>query len=253
MTRVLALPRYTHKGASSRLRTLQYIDELSRRGIEFRLESLLDDVYLDDLYAGRGVRSGGASCARMHTERRCAPDRRFRRGVARERGVSVASRRGRALLLDGTPTGRRLRRRDFSPLRPAPVALGAATARRKIDAVMRHAAVVIAGNDYLAERARSAGARRIEIVPTAVDSAPLCGARSVARRRAVHRRLDRHAADRALPGGNRSGVAAAFIDRATCVTSSSVVRRVSISACRTKRARGRKRPRPPISRRSIAG
>ena len=39
----------------------------------------------------------------------------------------------------------------------------------KIDAVMRHAAVVIAGNDYLAERARRAGARRIEIVPTAVD------------------------------------------------------------------------------------
>jgi hypothetical protein len=53
MTRVLALPRYTHKGASSRLRTLQYIGELSRRGIDFRLESLLDDVYLDDLYAGR--------------------------------------------------------------------------------------------------------------------------------------------------------------------------------------------------------
>ena len=57
MTRVLALPRYTHKGASSRVRTLQYIDELSRRGIEFRLESLLDDVYLDDLYAG--VDAGG--------------------------------------------------------------------------------------------------------------------------------------------------------------------------------------------------
>ncbi len=34
---------------------------------------------------------------------------------------------------------------------------------------MHHAAVVIAGNDYLAERACFAGARRIEIVPTAVD------------------------------------------------------------------------------------
>ncbi len=55
MTRVLALPRYTLKGASSRLRTLQYIGELAGRGIEIRLESLLDDVYLSDLYAGRGT------------------------------------------------------------------------------------------------------------------------------------------------------------------------------------------------------
>ena len=41
----------------------------------------------------------------------------------------------------------------------------------KIDAVMRRAAIVVAGNDYLAARARKAGARRIEIVPTAIDLA----------------------------------------------------------------------------------
>jgi len=40
---------------------------------------------------------------------------------------------------------------------------------RKIDSVMRHAALVVAGNDYLAERARAAKARRVEIVPTVVD------------------------------------------------------------------------------------
>ena len=57
VTRVLALPRYANKGASSRLRTLQYVDELARRGIELRIESLLDDAYLDSLYAGRPVRA----------------------------------------------------------------------------------------------------------------------------------------------------------------------------------------------------
>jgi glycosyltransferase involved in cell wall biosynthesis len=41
---------------------------------------------------------------------------------------------------------------------------------RKIDAVMRHSAVVVAGNDYLACRARNAGAPRIEVVPTVVDT-----------------------------------------------------------------------------------
>jgi glycosyltransferase involved in cell wall biosynthesis len=34
---------------------------------------------------------------------------------------------------------------------------------------MRRAAVVVAGNDYLAEHARRAGAKRVEIIPTVVD------------------------------------------------------------------------------------
>ena len=40
---------------------------------------------------------------------------------------------------------------------------------RKIDEVMQGAAIVVAGNDYLACRAQAAGARRVEIVPTVVD------------------------------------------------------------------------------------
>jgi len=41
----------------------------------------------------------------------------------------------------------------------------------KIDRVMGAAAAVIAGNDYLAARARAAGARRIEVIPTVIDLA----------------------------------------------------------------------------------
>jgi len=40
---------------------------------------------------------------------------------------------------------------------------------KKIDAVMRRADLVLAGNDYLAGRARGAGARRVELLPTVVD------------------------------------------------------------------------------------
>jgi glycosyltransferase involved in cell wall biosynthesis len=39
----------------------------------------------------------------------------------------------------------------------------------KIDAVMRVAHTVVAGNDYLARRARQVGARHVEIVPTVID------------------------------------------------------------------------------------
>jgi len=47
---------------------------------------------------------------------------------------------------------------------------------RKIDAVMRRAAVVVAGNDYLAARARQAGARMIEIIPSVIDVSRYGGA-----------------------------------------------------------------------------
>ena len=40
---------------------------------------------------------------------------------------------------------------------------------RKIDTVMRNASVVIAGNQYLADRARQAGADRVVVIPTVVD------------------------------------------------------------------------------------
>ena len=169
MTRVLALPRYTHKGASSRVRTLQYIDELSRRGIEFRLESLLDDVYLEDLYAGR--RTQWRRVARAYAQRASL------RGMVGSFDVVWLEKEAfpwlpaatERLLLNGVPTvvdydDAIFHRYDQHRLRWVRAALG-----NKIDAVMHHAAVVIAGNDYLAEQARGAGARRIEIVPTAVD------------------------------------------------------------------------------------
>jgi len=41
---------------------------------------------------------------------------------------------------------------------------------RKIDAVMRRADLVIVGNEYLGERAKQAGARRVEFLPTVVDA-----------------------------------------------------------------------------------
>lgn len=41
---------------------------------------------------------------------------------------------------------------------------------KKIDNVMRDATCVIAGNAYIADRARAAGAKRVEIVPTVVDT-----------------------------------------------------------------------------------
>jgi len=40
---------------------------------------------------------------------------------------------------------------------------------KKIDNVMRRATIVVAGNEYIAARARNAGCKRVEILPTVVD------------------------------------------------------------------------------------
>jgi glycosyltransferase involved in cell wall biosynthesis len=55
-------------------------------------------------------------------------------------------------------------RYDMHPRRLVRVLL-----RGKVDTVMRRAALVLVGNEYLAERARRAGAKRVEYLPTVVD------------------------------------------------------------------------------------
>ena len=51
--RLLILPRYSPLGASSRLRSYQYLPALRAAGIEVQVSSLLDDAYLHGLYGGR--------------------------------------------------------------------------------------------------------------------------------------------------------------------------------------------------------
>ncbi len=170
MTRILVLPRYSNKGASSRLRTLQYLDELARRGIEFRIDSLFDDAYLDDLYAGRRVDWGRVLRAYAHRAGLRTSVGSFDAVWLEKEAFPWLPAGVEAWFADGgTPLivdydDAIFHRYDQHPSRAVRRLLG-----RKIDAVMRSAAVVVAGNEYLAERARSAGARRVEIVPTAVD------------------------------------------------------------------------------------
>jgi glycosyltransferase involved in cell wall biosynthesis len=170
VTRVLALPRYSNKGASSRLRTLQYVDELARRGIELRIESLLDDAYLDSLYAGRPIPRGPVIRAYVRRARlRGVLDSFDTVWLEKEAFPWLPAVAERLLRSDRTAMvvdydDAIFHRYDQHPWRWVRRLLGA-----KIDDVMRHATVVIAGNDYLAQHARDAGATHVEIVPTAVD------------------------------------------------------------------------------------
>ena len=165
---VLLLTRYERLGASSRVRFLQFLPELERQGFDFDVQPLLDNDYVRSLYGGPPVGAGGCSwpiCGAFARSRAaCATTwsgSRRKRCPGCRRGSR--SRVCRDCLTSSTtmmPGFTAIESHWLSPL------LG-----HKIDAVMRVAWTVVAGNDFLARHARQAGARHVEIVPSAIDTA----------------------------------------------------------------------------------
>lgn len=167
--KVLALTRYLRQGASSRLRTYQYLPALKAHGIDVDVQPLLGAGYLRDLYAGR--RPSRIDVARDYLRRLrvLLTSRRYdllwieyelfpRLPALAERLLSAAGVRYAVDYDDAI-----FHRYD---LKRGPVH---ALMKSKIDVVMRLSSLVVCGNDYLAERARRAGAPNVQILPTVVD------------------------------------------------------------------------------------
>ena len=169
--RVLLLSRYGSLGASSRLRTQQFLPHLRSHGFEVSVSVLLDDDYIDRLYSGRRPnipRVALAYCKRvaqlmrsgmfdlLWVEREafpwlCAPAELH---MLRAMGVPYV------LELDDAVFHR------YSDHRFAMVRHGLGD---KIEQLMIGARLVIAGSEYIAGHALRAGASWVERVPTVVD------------------------------------------------------------------------------------
>lgn len=168
MTRqVLLLSRYARLGASSRLRAMQYLPFLEQAGLDVKLEPFFDDRYLERIYSdGGGKPSPLPYFGRRFAALRDRPDAIW---VEKEALPWLPWFVENALLPRGVPfvadyDDAIFHRYDRHRLAPVRWLLGG-----KIDGVMRGASMVVAGNAYLAARAKAAGARRIETVPTVVD------------------------------------------------------------------------------------
>ncbi|MCZ6596956.1 MAG: glycosyltransferase family 4 protein, partial [Planctomycetota bacterium] len=167
--RVLLLSRYGELGASSRMRSYQYLPALERAGIDVTVAPLLEDDYLIDRYGGRrGLRAAARGTVQ-----------RLRRLKARSGfdllwvekeifpwlpawGELRLSRGDTPMVVDYDDAV--FHRYDASPSRLVRKLLAG-----KIDAVMRRARLVLVGSSYLEERARRAGAAWVERMPTVVD------------------------------------------------------------------------------------
>lgn len=171
--RILALSKYSELGASSRLRVLQYLDYLREHGNEVFVAPLLLNEYVERLYAGQKKQWAHL----------------FLSYVKRIQHISGAYGTFDLIWLEKElfPWLPTLIERLFEDSRiPYVVDYDDAIFHnydrhrasviryllgRKIDSVMRRARCVVVGNEYLAIRARQAGARNVEYLPTAVDLA----------------------------------------------------------------------------------
>lgn len=170
--KILALTRYTSSGASSRLRFYQFFDYLEARGLHVDVVPLFDDNYLTALYAGSGtdwLEVAKAYWKRIATLR----DSRKYDLVWLEYEalpwlpgwLEMALGLGKVPFVVGYDDAI-FHRYDLHRAPLVRSILG-----RKIDRIMAGSQLVIAGNQYLAERALGAGAKRVEILPTVVDAA----------------------------------------------------------------------------------
>lgn len=168
--RVLLLSRYCRQGASSRMRSLQYLPFLENHGIKVEVNPLYDETYLNNLYENNTRELGNvlrrylkrafslASCRRydlIWLEQEVFPW--FPPVVER-----FMHRFGIPYVVDFDDAI--FHRYDRHDRRLVRCLLG-----NKIDQIMKDAALVVAGNRYLADRARRSGSRHVQIIPTVVD------------------------------------------------------------------------------------
>ncbi len=161
--------RYDASGASSRLRHMQYAGALSAAGIETACAPFFDSAYIERLYAQRptGFQATAAYLRRIGQLRRAgAVDVLW---LEKEAFPWLPWAVENGLLPKGVPLVLDLDDAVFHNYDLHRSGIVRHLLGDKIDRLMARAALVTAGNPYLADRARAAGAARVEIVPTVVD------------------------------------------------------------------------------------
>ncbi|MGC8979106.1 glycosyltransferase family 4 protein [Caldisericum sp.] len=168
--KILAFTRYGHLAASSRVRTLQYIPYLEEQGIEVTVAPLFSNEYISNLYKKRSKPLTYLLPAYVKRLLSLLNVKRFDLLWIEKELFPMLPAWGEELIsLLKIPYIVDYDDAIFHNYDLSKNVFVRSLLKDKIDIVMRKAAVVIAGNDYLAERALKAGAKRVEYLPSVVD------------------------------------------------------------------------------------
>ena len=167
--RVLALSRYGRLGSSSRMRIYQYVPILQAMSIEVEVSPLLSDDYIRRLYAKQATNWFEVLRDYLKQALRLLGTKKFDLlWIEKELFPNLPAWFEQALSACGVRYVV-----DYDDAIFHNYDLNPNSAKRfladKIDKVMQSSALVVCGNAYLAERARSAGAGRVEIIPTVIN------------------------------------------------------------------------------------
>ncbi|MFA0031226.1 glycosyltransferase family 4 protein [Vibrio sp. 10N.261.49.A12] len=168
--KLLLLSKYSRMGASSRLRTMQYIKFLEKSGFDIEQQALFNDDYLTRVYTKEKIPK--KLLLRCFLLRLVTLFRLYKYDVVWieyelipyfppwfERLLKLI---GVKFVVDYDDAI--FHNYDLSSNSLIRTLLG-----DKIDRVMEYATAVVVGNDYLADRARVAGAKSIVTIPTVID------------------------------------------------------------------------------------
>ena len=177
--RVLFLNRYSSSGASSRLRVLQYIPYYKSIGFDVEVRALFDENYLHDLYLSK--RRSRVRVAQLYYKRLLHILSVWKYDliwIEKELFPYAPALFERLLCLLGKPYVVEYDDAIFHNYDRSKNWFVRKFLNSKIDVVMKNSACVVAGNKYIADRARNACAPRVVTVPTVIDITRYgCGAR----------------------------------------------------------------------------
>ena len=167
--KVLALTKYGRLGASSRMRFLQYLPWLQQASVEVTVQPLLSDEALRTRYH---LGSYGLWPLLRAYATRC-------RALLQRRHFDVVWIEKEALqwfplwlelaMLRGTPYVLDFDDAVFHHYDQHSNPWLRRLYGQRLDGLMAKAALVVGGNNYLAQRARDAGARCVAVLPTVID------------------------------------------------------------------------------------
>ncbi len=169
--RLLCLTKYPESGSSSRYRFLQFREALEREGWEVGFQSLLGPDYIPRFNAGQGMGPWhlmGDYARRLGNLVAGGWDLLW---IEKELFPFLPAWLERLLLARRVPWVLDYDDATFHVYDGHPSALVRKVLGRKIDRLMGAATGVVVGNEYLAARARRAGAKRVLVLPTLVDAA----------------------------------------------------------------------------------
>lgn len=167
--RVLALSRYGALGASTRMRFMQYIPALEGAGLQIQVQALFDDAALAARYERVAYSLG--TIMQCFTRRIAALQNRNNFDVLwiEKEALPWWPQWIEAAMLRGVPYMLDFDDAVFHNYDQHRLAAVRHLFGQRLDGLMAQASLVVAGNDYLAQRARDAGASWVEVLPTVID------------------------------------------------------------------------------------